>query len=67
MIGTNDQEDSKLGIVPNNKLDIPIILQATQYLGEEIVEYVEPPVEEPEGENPEPEEDEPQEIPNEEP
>lgn len=48
MIGTNDKEDSMLGIVPNNKLDIPIILQATQYFGEEIVEYVEPPVEEPE-------------------
>lgn len=35
-----DEQDTKLGIVPNNKISIPASITVIQYLGEEIHEYV---------------------------
>lgn len=37
---TTDEEDSKIGKIPNNKISIPVSIKASQYLGEEIEEYV---------------------------
>lgn len=37
--GQNDTEDTKLGIVYNSKLEIPITVHACQYLGETIIPY----------------------------
>ena len=39
--GQNDTEDTKLGIVYNSKLEIPITVHACQYLGETIIPYEE--------------------------
>ena len=36
---SSNEEDSKLGLVYNNKLDIPITIKVTQYFGEKIKEY----------------------------
>lgn len=38
-IEDNNLEDSKLGLIYDNKLDIPVTITVTQYLGEEIREY----------------------------
>ena len=38
-IEENSVEDSKIGLIYNNKLDIPVTVTVTQYLGEEIKEY----------------------------
>lgn len=38
-IEENNEEDSQLGSIYNNKLDIPVTLTVTQYLGEEITEF----------------------------
>lgn len=39
--GTHDLEDTEMGKVPENKLQIPIILKVSQYLGENIIAYEE--------------------------
>lgn len=36
---TNNEEDTKIGIQEDYKLEIPIIVHVSQYLGEEIVAY----------------------------
>lgn len=38
-IETNNIEDSKLGLIYNNKIEIPVKIEVLQYLGEEIKEY----------------------------
>ncbi len=38
-IEDNNVEDSKLGLIYNNNLEIPVEISITQYLGEEIEEY----------------------------
>lgn len=38
-IETNNIEDSKLGLIYNNKIEIPVEIEVLQYLGEEIKEY----------------------------
>ncbi len=38
-IEENSVEDSMIGLIYNNKLDIPVTVMVTQYLGEEIKEY----------------------------
>ncbi len=35
----NNSEDTKIGIIEDYKLEIPIIVHLSQYLGEEIVAY----------------------------
>lgn len=35
----NNIEDSKLGLIYNNKIEIPVKIEVLQYLGEEIKEY----------------------------
>lgn len=39
--GLHDKEDTALGSIYNMKLQIPVTVKATQYLGEKITEYVE--------------------------
>lgn len=36
---TTDEEDSKIGAIPNNKISIPVSIKVSQYLGEEIKEF----------------------------
>ncbi len=36
---TTDEEDSKIGAIPNNKISIPVSVKVSQYLGEEVEEY----------------------------
>lgn len=34
--GTNDEQDTQMGLIYNSKLEIPITIHASQYLGEQI-------------------------------
>lgn len=38
-IEENNEEDSQIGLTKNNFINIPVIVEVTQYLGEEILEY----------------------------
>ena len=38
-IEANNEQDSQLGLVYDNKIDIPVTITVTQYLGEEIIEF----------------------------
>ena len=37
--GTHDKEDTKIGVVYNSKIQIPVIVRVSQYLGEEITPF----------------------------
>lgn len=39
--GTHDAEDTEMGKNPNKKLQIPVVLRVSQYLGEDIIPYEE--------------------------
>lgn len=38
---TNNESDSLIGVIKDHKLDIPITVSVNQYMGEDIIEYVE--------------------------
>lgn len=38
-IEENNKEDSQIGLTKNNFINIPVIVEVTQYLGEKILEY----------------------------
>lgn len=39
--GTHDYIDTELGKIPDNKLQIPVVIKVSQYLGENIIPYKE--------------------------
>ena len=41
-VAAHDEDDTNLGIVSGNTLNIPLNVNAIQYLGETLVPYVEP-------------------------
>jgi len=43
----NSEEDTELGVIPDLKLQIPVLVTVSQYVGEDIDMYIDPPI--PEG------------------